>query len=203
LVLATLAGCAWLAPTPPLFPPSQNVAQLDFEDAPLNEVPPGLKPLAPGRWAVADSPQAVSGSQVLVWRGDEPSFLSVGEAPRANRIGAEVAVRVLLGPAGGGIACEDGGKGGVVLKAEPAKRRIALYRQEASGLVLLRAETAPIEKGKWVRLGLRCEPQRAIGYLDGKPVVRARVELAGGARLALYADPGVTAQFDDLRYSLR
>jgi hypothetical protein len=38
-----------------------------------------------------------------------------------------------------------------------------------------------------------------IGYLDGTPAVMNRGPMSA-FDLALYADPGVTAQFDDLKY---
>jgi hypothetical protein len=183
-----------------LFPPSRAVEEIDFEADSLNQLPTGLEPSSHGRWAVADSPTAVSGTQVVVRRGDAPSTLQVKEAIGSAAIGGEVSLRVLLGASGAGIACGTNHEGGYILKAEPAEGRVALYRG-GNGGALLAAEPAAVEKGKWLRLGILCETDRVIGYFDGKPVLE-RNEALERANLALYADPGVTAQFDDLRYAV-
>jgi hypothetical protein len=194
-----LASCATIGPAPALFPASQLVSRLDFETDALNQPPRGLVARSTGRWAVADSPHAVVGSQVVVRRGDEASLLALERAEAAERVSGEVSVRVLLGPSGAGIACETGESEGFVVKAEPDAGRVALYRRSPGGLELVGSEPAEIRKGEWVRLGIRCEPKVVLAYLDGRAVLRRPV---GGdrPRLALYADADVTAQFDDLRY---
>ena len=56
-----------------------------------------------------------------------------------------------------------------------------------------------VAKGDWVRIGIRCESHRTIGYVDDKSVVRI-AEGVGPFDLVLIVDAGVTAQFDDLAY---
>ena len=64
-----------------------------------------------------------------------------------------------------------------------------------------RFDQAPVSapKGEWTRVGIRCEGDRVFGYLNGKVAVKQRAEIRE-FDLALYTDPGVTAQFDDVAY---
>ncbi|MGH7822121.1 MAG: hypothetical protein ACREQ9_20350 [Candidatus Binatia bacterium] len=199
-LLATSFACSMMGPAPPLFPPSRSVESIDFEDDSLNQAPSGLETSGSGRWAVVDSPTAVSGTQVVVRRGDDPAMLGVREAKGTASVVGEVSLRVLLGASGAGIACDTDGNG-YVFKAEPANRRVALYRKSNGAAELLAAEGAAVEKGKWLRLGILCAEDRIVGYLDGKPVLTKQAPL-GRTNLALYADPGVTAHFDDVRYAV-
>jgi hypothetical protein len=149
---------------------------------------------------VVDSPTATSGTQVLVRGGDDSAVLAVKETAGVTSAAGEVAVRVLLGSSGAGLAC--GGSGNRpehLLKIEPNAARMALYRKTDDSMKVVDQTPAPVLKGEWARLGIRCEADRVVGYLDGKPVVRDRAA-AGAIDLALYADAGVTAQFDDLTY---
>lgn len=193
-VLLLAVSCALLgSPGPPL-PDGTKSSRIDFEATRLNELPEGLRP-GIGRWAVANSPSAVSGTQLVVHRGDDDSGLTVEAASRRRRIGAEVSVRVLLGPSGAGLACEADGTRYVV-KAEPEEARVGLY----AGTELV--ETGPLAspKGEWVRLGIACGEDGVTGYVDGKSVVRSRRKLAT-VSLELFVDAGVTAHFDDLTFT--
>lgn len=195
VVLSALvgSGCATLLPVDPPLPTGVKVSGFDFEATVLNGLPPGLRPEL-GRWAVANSPSAVSGTQIVVHEGDDDSQLSVEAAAGARRVGAEVSVRVLLGPSGAGLACEAGERYSV--KAEPEASRIGLYE----GSTLLQEGSLAAQKGEWVRLGIVCDENGVIGFVDGKSVVRGRRKLAA-VSLGLYADAGVTVQFDDLRFT--
>jgi hypothetical protein len=184
---------------PPLFSSSQAIVQLDFEKDTLNAPPSNLEPRSKDHWAVVDSPQAVSGSQVVVRRGDSLSVLAVRD--RADRVGGEVSVRVLLGDSGAGLACETDDAGGFLLEVDPGAAQLVLFSRRGEERTVVETRPASVGKGIWARLGLRCEPDLVVGYLDGKAMVRQAAPL-GRARLALWADGGVTAQFDDLRYAL-
>ena len=198
-LLALLPACTLLVPVPPLFSSSQSVVQLDFEDAPLNQTPPQLEQLSKGRWAVADSPQAVSGNQVLVRRGESLSVLALRED--AADVGGEVSMRMLLGESGAGLACETEDGNGFLLEVDPDRGQVVLSRRGGEERRVVARKSAKVTKGGWVKLGLRCGPERVVGYLDGESVVQHETPL-GRARLALWADGGVTVQFDDLRYVL-
>ena len=187
---------------PALFGGNVAVEALDFEQDPLHKPPEGFEPRG-GRWSVADSPTAASGAQVVVESGDAAASLAVKKAEHSQAAAGEVAVRVLLGASGAGIGCEDENQGsGYVVKLEPSAQRIVLYRRAQDSMTPVATASAPIPKGEWVRLGIRCENKRVIGYLDGKPAVSDRASL-GAVNLTLYSDPNVAAQFDDLKYWTR
>src|SRR5437773_1144069 len=76
--------------------------------------------------------------------------------------------------------------------------RDALYRKQGESLSIAGQTALPLPKGEWARLGIRCDTDRVIGYVDGKPLLRDRSSV-GSFELALFADAGVTAQFDDLK----
>jgi hypothetical protein len=203
LALAAASSCASLVSSvegdPPLFSGSGNVQKVDFEDRALHEPPEGFETRL-GRWSVADSPTAASGTQVLVRGGEGAAELVPKDAEGVASAGGEVAVRVFLGAPGAGIWCDaDQGKAGYLLKLEPDARRIALYRKSADSMTTVDQAAVSAAKGEWTRLGLLCQNDRVIGYLDGKPTVRNRGPVPP-FDLALYADPGVTAQFDDFKY---
>lgn len=202
LALAVAGGCAAVSsldPTPALFPSSASVASVDFERDSLSRAPQGFDARL-GRWAVADSPTAVSGSQVVVGRGPGAASLAVQNVQAAHTAVGEVAVRVFIGAPGAGLACGGSDSGvGYLLRLEPAAARIGLYRKNGEALALVGETPLATPKGEWVRIGIRCEDDRVIGYVDGKPRISAPAGLPA-FDLALWADPGVTAQFDDLRY---
>jgi hypothetical protein len=203
LALAAAGSCASLVSSvegdPPLFPGSGDVQKVDFEDRALNEPPEGFETRI-GRWSVADSPTAVSGTQVLVRGGEGAAELVPKDAEGVVSAGSEVSVRIFLGAPGAGIWCDaDRGKAGYLLKLEPDARRIALYRKSADSMTNVDQAAISASKGEWTRLGLLCQSDRVIGYLDGKPAVKDRGAVPP-FDLALYADPGVTAQFDDFKY---
>jgi hypothetical protein len=203
LTLAAASSCSSLVSSverdPPLFSGNDNVQKVDFEDRALNEPPEGFETRL-GRWSVADSPTAVSGTQVLVRGGEGAAELIPEDAEGVVAAGGEVAVRVLLGAPGAGIGCDaDQGKAGYLLKLEPDARRIALYRKSADSITTVDQAAVSAPKGEWTRLGIVCQSDRVIGYLDGKPAVKDRGPVPP-FDLALYADPGVTAQFDDFKY---
>jgi len=200
LCLLPLVACALVGGSPPIFPASEQVSRFDFESDTLNQPPRGLGPGNSGRWAVADSPTAVSGRQVLVRRGDDSGLLAIETPEHAERVGGEVSIRVLLGRSGAGIGCEGSDGAAYVLEAEPEERRVALYRRASEGRELVASHEVEVIKGKWVRLGIRCEPELVVGYLNGKAVLRESGSLEG-ARLGLFSNAGVTAQFDDLTYA--
>jgi hypothetical protein len=200
LQLSACSRIASIAGAPSLFANQGAVQKFDFEQDTLHELPDGFDaPL--GRWAVADSPNAASGTQVLVRGGDNAAVLAVKEAGGASSASGEVAVRVFLGSSGAGFSCARGAEPGHLLKIEPSLGRIGLYRKSADAPTLVDQAKISVTKGEWVHLGIRCDKDRVIGYLDGKPIVRDRATVPG-FDLALYADPGVTAQFDDLAYSV-
>jgi len=205
LALGLLPCCATLsalAPPPPLFPDPSSVEALDFERDSLGRPPDGFG-MAQGYWAVVDSPVAVSGTQVLVCDGQAASMLALRDSEPAREVGAEVTLRVLLGPSGAGLACNDGqGDNGVLLKVEPHASRVALYVRKSDALTLVDQTAAAASKGEWVQIGLRCEDGQSIGYVGGKPVLRSTSDL-GAFTLALFSDAGVTAQFDDLKFWVR
>jgi hypothetical protein len=203
LAVAAASSCASLVSSvesdPPLFSGSGNVQRVDFEDRALHKPPEGFETRL-GSWSVADSPTAVSGTQVLVRGGEGAAELIPKDAQGVVAAGGEVAVRVFLGTPGAGLECDaDQGKAGYLLKLEPDARRVALYRKSADSLTAVDEATVSAPKGEWTRLGIVCQDGRVIGYLDGKPAVKDRGPVPP-FDLAIYADPGVTAQFDDLKY---
>ena len=110
-----------------------------------------------------------------------------------------IAVRVFLG-SGAGLSCDDTSDAvAQILKLEPSERRIALYRKTGDSMKLVDEAPVDVAKGDWVRIGIRCESHRTIGYVDDKSVVRIG-EGVGTFDLVLIVDAGVTAQFDDLAY---
>lgn len=182
-----------------MFSGSGNVQRIDFEDGALHEPPEGFETRL-GRWSVADSPTAASGTQVLVRGGDGAAVLVLKDASGVAAAAGEVAIRVFLGTSGAGIWCDaDQGNAGYLLKLEPDAQRIALYRKSGDSMTAVDQATVSAPKGEWTRLGILCENDRVIGYLDGKPAVMNRGPMSA-FDLALYADPGVTAQFDDFKY---
>jgi hypothetical protein len=203
LALAAASSCATLVSSverdPPLFSAGGNVQKVDFEDRALHQPPEGFETRL-GRWSVADSPTAASGTQVLVSGGEGAAELVPKDAEGVVAAGGEVAVRVFLGTPGAGIWCDgDQGKVGYLLKLEPDARRIALYRKSADSMTTVDQAAVSAPKGEWTRLGLLCQNDRVIGYIDGKPTVKNRGPVPP-FDLALYADPGVTVQFDDFNY---
>ena len=199
LAVSPLAACSVISSGTPLFPGKASVQRFDFEHDTLHQAPDGFG-AALGQWAVADSPTAASGTQVLVRGGQNPATLTVKEAAGVTSAAGEVAVRVFLGSPGAGLSCSGAGNGaGHFLKIEPGAARMALYRKTDDSMKVVDQTPALVPKGEWARLGIRCEADRVVGYLDGKPVVRDRTTV-GAFDLALYADAGVTAQFDDLTY---
>ncbi len=203
VAIAVVCGCGFvssLGPMPVLFPTSAGVESVDFEQDSLNQTPDGFD-VKLGRWVIADSPTAASGNQVLVCGGSGAASLAVKNAEAADTAGGEVAVRVFLGAPGAGLACNgaEGGGTGYFLRLEPASGRIALYRKNGEALTLVGQTPLATPKGEWARIGIRCEDDRVIGYVDGKPKISEGAGLST-FDLALWADPGVTAQFDDLRY---
>jgi hypothetical protein len=202
LALVAVGSCAVVpseVKTPLLFPAGDDVKKIDFEHGALNASPEGFETRL-GRWSVADSPTAASGAQVLVRDGKSAGELILKDAEGVTAAGGEVAVRVFLGAPGAGIWCDaDRGKAGYLLKLEPDARRIALYQTSADSMTAVGQVAVDVPKGEWSRLGLLCERDRVIGYVDGKPAVENRGSMPP-FDLALYADPGVTAQFDDFEY---
>jgi hypothetical protein len=184
---------------PPLFGTTGGIHRFDFEHDTLHEPPRGFEPRL-GRWAVADSPTAFSGAQVLVGAAGDAGVLAVKEAEGVTAAAGEVAVRVFLGSSGAGLSCDATSEAAAqVLKLEPRERRIALYRKTGDSLKLVDQAPVATPKGEWVRIGIRCESHRTVGYVDEKSVVKVGEGL-GAFDLALVADPGVIAQFDDLVY---
>jgi hypothetical protein len=184
--------------TPPLFAAADVVRRFDFEHDTLHEPPQGFEPRL-GRWAVADSPTASSGAQVLVGSGEETGVLAVKEAQGVTAAAGEVAVRVFLG-SGAGLSCDDTSAAvAQILKLEPREGRIALYRKTGDSVKLIDEAPVNAAKGDWVRIGIRCESHRTVGYVDDKSVV-TMAERVGTFDLVLIVDAGVTAQFDDLAY---
>jgi hypothetical protein len=202
LALAASSSCAVISATglpPSLFPAEDNVKNIDFENGALHASPEGFEARL-GQWFVADSPTAASGTQVLVRGGGGAGELVLKDATGATAAGGEVAVRVFLGAPGAGLWCDaDRGQGGYLLKLEPDSRRIALYRTSTGSMTAVDQADADVPKGEWRRLGIRCQSDGVIGYLDGQPLVKNQGPMPP-FDLALYADPGVTAQFDDFKY---
>ena len=183
----------------PLFAADGGVHRFDFERDPLHEPPRGFEPRL-GRWAVADSPTPSSGAQVLVGSGEGAAVLAIKEAEEVTAAAGEVAVRVFLGSSGAGLSCDaTSAAAAQVLKLEPHERRIALYERTGDSLKLVDEAPMAAPKGDWVRIGLRCESHRTIGYVDEKSVVKV-AEGVGTFDLVLIVGPGVIAQFDDLAY---
>ena len=199
LAAVPLAACSLASSGTPLFPGTASVQRFDFEHDTLHQAPDGFD-AGPGQWTVVDSPTATSGTQVLVRGGEDSAVLTVKDAAGVTSAAGEVAVRVFLGSSGAGLSCIGAGNGpGHFLKIEPGAARMALYRKTDDSMKVVDQTPAAVPKGEWARLGIRCEADRVVGYLDGKPVVRDR-NAAGAFDLALYTDAGVTAQFDDLTY---
>jgi hypothetical protein len=202
LALATVSACTVVSKvsgTPPLFANKAAVHMFDFEQDVLHQ-PPGGFDSRFGRWTVEDSPTAVSGTQVLVRGGDDAAVLALKNAEGVDAGAAEAAMRIFLGGSGAGLSCsgKDGGPGYLV-KIEPNVGRLALYRKAGDALELVDEAQVQAQKGEWARIGIRCDADRVIGYFNGKPTVKHRAEMHA-FELALYTDPGVTAQFDDVTY---
>jgi hypothetical protein len=202
VAIAMSSGCtalAPIAPSPTLFPERTSLVQFDFERDSLSQPPEGFETRS-GHWAVVDSPTSLSGTQVLVRGGDDAAVIAVKNSEEAHTAAGEVGVRVVLGASGAGLGC-DGSKGGssYLVKLEPTEGRVALYKKSGDSLAM--AAQAPLAraKGEWSRLGILCETNQVVGYVDGKPLLRDRTDV-GSFELALFTDPGVTAQFDDLKY---
>ena len=204
-VLTLASSCALLSPmtpVPTLFPEKASVEEFDFERDTLSQPPDGFE-TRHGRWSVADSPTSLSGTQVLVRGGEDAAVLAVKNSSEVRVAAGEVSVRVFLGSSGAGLGCAGGAGGdGYVVKLEPTAGRVALYRMTGDSLAVAAETPLPTPKGEWARLGIRCEANRVIGYVDGKPLLRDR-STVGSFGLALFADAGVTAQFDDLKYWAR
>ncbi len=184
---------------PALFAANVGVHRFDFEHDTLHEPPQGFEPRL-GRWAVADSPTAFSGAQVLVGAGGDAGMLAVKDAEGVSSAAGEVAVRVFLGSSGAGLACDATSQAAAqILKLEPDERRIALYQKTGDSMKLVDQAPVIAPKGEWVRIGIRCESDRTVGYVDEKSVVNVG-EGVGAFDVALVADAGVTAQFDDFAY---
>jgi hypothetical protein len=202
LALVTTSACTMLspiAPAPTLFPDKASLVKFDFEQDALSQPPEGFEART-GHWSVADSPTSLSGTQVLVRGGDEAAAIAVKDSVDAHAAAGEVGVRVLLGASGAGLGCDaDNGGPSYELKFEPAAGRVALYRKTGESVSLVAQTPLARPKGEWAYLGLRCDENQVIGYVDGKPSLRDRADV-GSFELALVADPGVTAQFDDLKY---
>lgn len=200
IALAATSACgvvSSLGPAPSLFPAAAGVVRVDFEQDALSQPPHGFAANL-GHWAVVDSPTAASGNQVVVCDGSGASSLAVQNAQAVHAAVGEVAVRIFLGAPGAGLAC-NGADDGYFLKVEPAAARVGLYRRSGETLTLVGQAPLGTPKGEWARIGLRCEDDRVIGYVDGKPKISERAALSA-FDLALWGDPGVTAQFDDLKY---
>ena len=195
-------GCAKLAPIaapPSLFPERASLVEFDFERDSLSQAPEGFEARS-GRWAVVDSPTSLSGTQVLVRGGDDSGVIAVKDSEQARAGAGEVGVRVILGTSGAGLGCDDT-KGGpsYVVKLEPTSGRVALYKKNGDSFAMAAETPLARAKGEWARLGISCDANQVVGYVEGKPLLRDRTSV-GSFELALVADPGVTAQFDDLKY---
>jgi len=199
-----LAGCATLTAariSGPLFSDASGGERLDFENQPLGRAPSGFE-RGVKHWSVADSPTAASGEHVLVHTGGDASVLKVEGGKGAKELRAEAAVRVFVGKPGAGVACTDEGRGGYLLRVEPEAKRVALYDRSGEEFALVGERPVEAEKGKWVRIGIRCGRGQVVGYLDGEVMASRRTDEAPEA-IALHADAEVTAQFDDVRYVAR
>ena len=203
--LALASSCALLSPVTPvpmLFPEKASVEEFDFERDTLSQPPDGFESRH-GRWSVADSPTSLSGTQVLVRGGEDAAVLAVKNSEQSRVTAGEVGVRVFLGSSGAGLGCAGAeGGDGYVVKLEPAAGRVVLYRKTGNSLAVAAETPLATPKGEWARLGIRCEANRVIGYVEGKPLLRDRSSV-GSSSLALFTDAGVTAQFDDLKYWAR
>jgi hypothetical protein len=198
LLPLSCTGLPSVSGAPALFAGGDQVRRFDFEHDTLHEPPQGFEPRV-GRWAVADSPTAFSGAQVLVGSGEDAGVLAVKDAQGVTAAAGEVAVRVFLG-SGAGLSCDDTSEAvAQILKLEPGARRIALYRKTGDSVTLVDEAPLPAAKGEWVRIGIRCESHRTIGYVGERSVV-TMAEGVGTFDLVLIVDAGVTAQFDDLAY---
>lgn len=186
-----------VAGAPPLFSSKVTPQMFDFEQDALHQPPEGFEARS-GRWVVEDSPTAASGTQVLVRGGDDAAVLAVKNAEHVHAAAGEAATRVFLGGSGAGLFCY-AKDGGYLVKLEPNAGRLALYRTSGDSLTLVDQSPVSAPKGDWVRVGIRCEGDRVLGYVNGKLAVKQRAEI-GEFDLALYTDPGVTAQFDDVTY---
>jgi hypothetical protein len=186
---------------PPLFGARDPVERSDFEGDAINHAPQGFE-VRSGEWVVVDSPTAASGYQVLVRRGKEAARLVVKGSRSEGGVRGEVAVRLLVGNPGAGIACEGGGAESYMVRAEHETKRAALYRREGESLSLVAAEALPLDQNQWARLGIACGAGGVVAYLNGRPIARVAATL-GRVALVLEADPEVVAQFDDLRYATR
>jgi hypothetical protein len=198
LGLSLAVGCAALpnaARTGALFSRRVEPVAYDFEDVSPGRLPVGFERIS-GLWAVASSPTARSGDQLLAIESERPAMLGVDAASRSD-MRAEVAVRVQLGSSGAGIAC-NGGDGGYIVSVEPESKRVALYSGDGSSPTLLESHEAAVQKGVWTRVGIVCQKDLVTAYLDGRPVATHSASAAPDV-LALYAADGVIAQFDDLR----
>jgi hypothetical protein len=199
LAASACAIASHVSGTPPLFSQKGGLHMFNFEQDALHQPPEGFDPRI-GRWTVEDSPTAASGTQVLVRGGEEAGALAVKNAEDVDTAAAEAATRIFLGGSGAGLACS--GKApaaGYVVKVEPNVGRMALYRKSGDTLQLLDEAQVAAQKGEWARIGIRCDRDRVVGYFNGKAVVKQRADIHG-FELALYADPGVTAQFDDVTF---
>lgn len=195
------SGCAMLSvvgPAPQLYS-GAGVAKVDFESDALSQPPEGFDARL-GQWRVVDSPTATSGTQVVVRGGESAASLALKNAVAVRSAAGEVSVRIFLGAKGAGLECgaRQGGSG-YLLKLEPDTRRIALYRKTGEAQLLVGQAAIDTPKGAWLRIGLRCDNRQVTAYVDGKPKLRDRSGV-GTFDLGLCADPGVTAQFDDLAY---
>lgn len=200
-----LGGCSLLTSltsAPALFSGAQTVEQVDFEESAPGRVPPALD-ARPGDWAVADSPTARSGNQVLVRRGARVTDAVVKASEGAREVAGEVALRVLVGSSGAGIGCRGVDKGAWIVQLDPAAEKVELCRRSADALSVVDSASASLAKGEWTSVGIACRRGEVIAYLKGKPVIRRSAPLGSAIELLLYADAGVVAQFDDLRYSVR
>jgi hypothetical protein len=205
LAMAMTSACTVIspmAPAPSLFPDRESLVKFDFEQDALSQPPDGFETRS-GHWSVADSPTSLSGTQVLVRGGDEAAAIAVKDSENSRAGAGEVGVRVFLGDSGAGLGCDAAsGRQSYELKLEPAAGRVALYRKAGDSSALVAQTPLARPKGEWAHLGLRCEGNQVIGYVDGKPLLHDRGDV-GSFEIALVADPGVTAQFDDLRYWAR
>jgi hypothetical protein len=184
--------------TPPLFSSKATLQMFDFEQDALHQPPEGFESRS-GRWVVEDSPTAASGTQVLVRGGDDAAVLAVKNAEGVHAAAGEAAMRVFLGGSGAGLYCYGKDGSGYLVKLEPSGGRLALYHKSGDSLNLVGQAPISSPKGEWIRVGIRCEGDRVLGYLNGKLALKERAEIRE-FDLGLYTDPGVTAQFDDVAY---
>ena len=200
LVLSVAACLPWTVSMPPLFAAGESIQEVDFESNAISRTPSEFEASSEG-WAVANSPTAVSGFQVLVRDGAAPSDLKVAGTSGSRRVEGEVGVRVLLGSAGAGIACATGEAESYLVILEPEAERVALYRRTGETRTLVTSHPISEKKGSWSRVGIQCDPSRVVGYWGGKRVMQTRATIGAAVTLALRAEGGVVAQFDDLKYA--